>query len=112
MIVLFWPRPTRSGKAIDQSAARNAKRPADCCFTGTAFEGRKHGLHFFAIQGVWPAAMPSSAFSRANASLYPFLDHCPLVLGERPKELEQQLTVRCGSIHLLGQRAERDALLL
>jgi len=94
MIALFWPRPTHSGKAINQGTTRNAKRTADRCLTGTAFEGRKHGLQFFAIQGAWPTAMPSSAFSRANTGLDPFLDECPLVLGERPKEVEQQLAMR------------------
>ena len=94
MIPLFWPRPTHSGKTINQGAARNAKCPADRRLTGTAIEGRKHGFQFFAIQSAWSAALSSSTLSRANASLDPFLDQCPLVLGERPKELEQQLTVR------------------
>jgi len=98
MIPLFWPRPTHSGKAINQCAARNAKRPANCRLTGAAFKSCKHGFQLFTLQNAWSTALPSSTLSRANTRLDPFLDQGPLVLGERPKELEQQLSVRCGSI--------------
>jgi hypothetical protein len=40
----------------------------------------------------------------------PLLDQRPLVLGERAKDVEQELAVRRRGVHLLGQRAERDTL--
>ena len=39
----------------------------------------------------------------------PFLCQGPFVLGERPKDVEEQLAMGCGSVHLLGERSETDA---
>ncbi len=54
--------------------------------------------------------MPPPALGRIDARLDPFLDQRTFVLGKGAKEVEQQFTMRRGGIHLLGQRAEPDAL--
>ena len=45
----------------------------------------------------------------ASPALDPLLDQRPLELGQRAENVEQELTLRRGGVHLLGQRTEGDA---
>jgi hypothetical protein len=45
----------------------------------------------------------------ANPTLDAFLRQGAFVLGQRPKHTEPEDPLRCGGIHLLGQRAKRHA---
>lgn len=49
---------------------------------------------------------------RSESGLDPLLDQRPLELGEGAENVEQELALRGGRVHLLGQRAEGDAAAL
>src|SRR5687767_7211662 len=53
-----------------------------------------------------PAALPAG---RRKPSLHALLDQRSLELRERAEDVKQELALRRGGVHLLGQRTEGDA---
>ena len=53
--------------------------------------------------------MAAATARRGKPGLHPLLDQGPLELRERAEYVEQQLALRRGGVHLLGQRPEGDA---
>jgi hypothetical protein len=86
-------RPADPSQRVDERAALNPKGAAHRGFRRTAFERRDDGRHFFGI-------------NRDRA----LLDQRSLELRQRAEDVEQEFALRRGGgVHLLGQRAERDA---
>ena len=56
--------------------------------------------------------MPTAMPCRGQSGLNPFLDQRAFELRERPENVEQQLALRRGGIHLFGKRTKGDAALL
>src|ERR671919_2768146 len=102
-------RPASTREAIDQCATRDTKGATDRRLAGAAFECCDHGLELFSIHSSRATTVSPSPFGRGDACSDPFLCQGPLVLSERPKEVEEQLAMGCGGVHLLGERSETDA---
>ena len=56
--------------------------------------------------------MAPATLCRGEPGLDPLPDQGPFELSERPKNVEQELALRRGGIHLLGQRTKGDTALL
>jgi hypothetical protein len=96
----------------DQRAALDAEGSADRGLGGPVLERRRHRGELLGVDTGGAAAMPTATPCRGQSGLDPFLDQRAFELRERPENVEQQLALRRGGIHLLGQRTKGDATLL
>lgn len=105
-------RPSDPCQGVEQRAALDAKRAADCGLRGTAVQRRDHSGELLGIDR-WraSAATPPPARCR-KPGLHPLLDQRPLKLRQRAEDMEKKLTLGRRGVHLLGQRTEGDAALL
>ena len=105
-------RPADAGQGVDQRAALDAEGAADRRLGGAAVERRDHRGELLGIDRDGTAA-PTAATARGREpGLYALLDQRPLELRQRAEDMEQELALRRGGVHLLGERTERDAALL
>ena len=103
--------PIRANE-FDQSAALDAERAADRGFGGAGIERCRYRRKFLRVDGGGPTAMASATPCRSKSSLDSFLNQGPFELRKRAKNVEQELALRRGGIHLLGQRTKGDAAVL
>ena len=96
-------------KVMRPIAARDAEGATYRRLAGSTFECRDYGFQLFGIHGSRTTTVSPPPFGRGDACSDPFLCQGPFVLGERPKNVEEQLAMECGSVHLLDERSETDA---
>ena len=63
---------------------------------------------FLGVDGGRATAMASATTRRREPGLDPLLDQGPFELSQRAKNVEQELALRRGGVHLLGQRTKGD----
>lgn len=64
---------------------------------------------FSASTEMGRAATAPATVSRHKSGLHALLDQRPLELRQGAEDVEQELALRRGGVHMLGQRAEGDA---
>jgi hypothetical protein len=104
-------RPADPGQGVDERAAFDAERATDRGFGGAAVERRDHRRKLFAIDRGGTPTPPT----RRRAAARPALtrswvsdrSNCA-----RHRNMEQELALRRGGVHLLGERTECDPAFL
>ena len=64
---------------------------------------------FLGIDRDGTTATTTATACGSKPRLHPLLDQRPFELRQRPEDMEQEFALRRGGVHLLGERAERDA---
>jgi hypothetical protein len=105
-------RPADPGQGVDQCAALDAESAANRGLGRTAVEGRDHRRKLFGIDRDRAPTSPAAAPGCREANPNPLLGQRPLELRQSTEDMKQELALRCGGVHLLGERSERDPTLL
>ena len=94
---------------VDQRGAWHLEAAADGRLAGAVVQCRNDALHPFRIKCGWTATLAAPAPCGGETGRDPLLDQRPLILSERPEEVEQELAMRRVGVDRLGERAECDA---
>jgi len=104
-------RPPDPGQRVDQRATLYVERSAHRGFRGATIEGHDHCGEFFAIDAGRSATMAAAPPCCGKSGMNTLLDQGSFELRERAKNVEQEFALRCGGVHLLGQRPKSDTSL-
>lgn len=96
---------------VDQRRAGDLERPTDRGLAGAAVKRRRDLLELLTADHRWSAAAAPSALGCCESDDHTLPGELALELRQRTEQREQQLAVRCPSVHRLGERAEGDAAL-
>src|SRR3954454_7593219 len=96
-------RPTDPVQRVDQGAAFDAERAAGRGLGDAAVKRRDHRGKLLGIDCDRASTSPAAALGSSKASSDSFLGQGTLELSQGAEDMEQELALRGGGVHLLGQ---------
>ena len=112
LLALEAGRPADPGKGVDQSATLEAEGAADRRLGGAAIERRDHRRKLLGVDRRRAPTPAAATPGGGEAGSDPFLRQGPLELRQGAEDMKQNLPLRRGGIHLLGQRTKGNATVL